>query len=660
MTTYVNGFGYSWTFNVTQKQEKSYTINNWSAFQLDYHPNNSISFNTISLWLKKPSDINLYDNSATFTVRVWRIASAGDGTSYVDAPVFYGGNLNNSPVDRNVPFRIIDFLGEASIPVSSINSTFSQYDLSFSSLITSLPQQPADNGYPVYFGLEIRCESRNITFGVQETQGNSSIWAYNNQNNSSIGSSSASNIYYGLSTAVVNTAPTSIYLSNNTLAENSPAGTVIGTFSSIDAENNVVSYAIVGGGDGISDLMIDSDGITLKVAPGASIDYEMRPQYNIIVEATDAGGLTYQEQLFIWVTDQQEPNANSFVFTESYLTNLNASFADLNKNHIEQIVIQTTDNGAPYGAYFNGNVIFNTNVIGNMSWIKYQGQIYNLASWDFNHPNDPRGFDVTLNGELRQKFSGSYQDTWISTTSEGYGSLNPNEISIKFGHSGQFDTLVQMRITGSARNAVFYTQPVVAAIGPAPANYAPIDIQISNQQIAENASGYDLIGYLSAVDSENNVVSFNITGGQDASLFQITNTNQLRLANNASLDFETATEHYVEITATDAGGLTYTRSFTVYVLDVAEPIILQNPTLVDGKAVMNIAVNPTITPVRVVINGVEQSLPDGSVVKNISTGQKFLKIPGGDLSFDEIAITPPIEWSWDVAGITAWSVLQQL
>lgn len=80
--------------------------------------------------------------------------------------------------------------------------------------------------------------------------------------------------------------------------------------------------------------------------------------------------------------------------------------------------------------------------------------------------------------------------------------------------------------------------------------------------------------------------------------------------------------------------------------------------IVGGKAVGTVSVDPRTTPVRVTIGGVEQALPAGSVVRNTVTGQKFLKVAGGEMEFAAISITPPAEWSWSAAGVEAWAVLQ--
>jgi hypothetical protein len=83
-----------------------------------------------------------------------------------------------------------------------------------------------------------------------------------------------------------------------------------------------------------------------------------------------------------------------------------------------------------------------------------------------------------------------------------------------------------------------------------------------------------------------------------------------------------------------------------------------NAVVSAGKVIGSVSVDPRSTSVRVTINGVEQALPTGSVVRNTTTGQKFLKLAGGETEFAAISITPSSEWSWSAAGVASWSLLQ--
>lgn len=111
--------------------------------------------------------------------------------------------------------------------------------------------------------------------------------------------------------------------------------------------------------------------------------------------------------------------------------------------------------------------------------------------------------------------------------------------------------------------SIYITEPVVVP----PPNTAPTHISLSSQSILENAPLRAHIADLSAIDAENNVVSYSITGGAHASLFEIYEGSKLRLAPNVLINFEALPNLAVNITATDAGGLSFQRSVIISVQD---------------------------------------------------------------------------------------------
>lgn len=79
-----------------------------------------------------------------------------------------------------------------------------------------------------------------------------------------------------------------------------------------------------------------------------------------------------------------------------------------------------------------------------------------------------------------------------------------------------------------------------------------------------------MIGNLSVADVDaGDSVTFSITGGSGANVFTIEN-NELKVTDNAVLDFETEPSFALDITATDSGGLSTTQIFTINLLDLAE------------------------------------------------------------------------------------------
>ncbi|GAK55680.1 fibronectin type III domain protein [Candidatus Vecturithrix granuli] len=103
----------------------------------------------------------------------------------------------------------------------------------------------------------------------------------------------------------VNQAPTNLSLSNSSVAESQPIGTVVGTFTTTDPNaGDTFTYSLVSGTGSADNGSFTISGNTLKTA--AIFDYETKNSYSIRVQTRDAGGLTFQKVFTITVTDVAE------------------------------------------------------------------------------------------------------------------------------------------------------------------------------------------------------------------------------------------------------------------------------------------------------------------------------------------------------------------
>ncbi|WP_287739435.1 cadherin domain-containing protein [Microcystis sp. M179S2] len=107
----------------------------------------------------------------------------------------------------------------------------------------------------------------------------------------------------------VNESPTNLNLSNNTVAENSPLNTLIGNFNTTDPDTgNTFTYSLVTGIGDTDNSLFTIDGNQLKV--NGLLDYETQNNYSIRVKTTDQGGLSYEKQLTVSVSDVNENPTN--------------------------------------------------------------------------------------------------------------------------------------------------------------------------------------------------------------------------------------------------------------------------------------------------------------------------------------------------------------
>ncbi|MDD1444194.1 cadherin domain-containing protein, partial [Dolichospermum sp. ST_sed3] len=100
----------------------------------------------------------------------------------------------------------------------------------------------------------------------------------------------------------VNETPTNLTLSNSTVAENQIIGTVVGNVTSTDPDTgNTFTYSLVTGDGATDNSFFTITGNQLKT--NAVFDYETKNSYSVRLRTTDEGGLSFDKQLNISVTD---------------------------------------------------------------------------------------------------------------------------------------------------------------------------------------------------------------------------------------------------------------------------------------------------------------------------------------------------------------------
>ncbi len=108
---------------------------------------------------------------------------------------------------------------------------------------------------------------------------------------------------YAVAVGEVNDPPTDIKLAGTTVAENRPAGTVVGTLSTTDQDaGDTFAYELVAGA--VDNASFTLSGGTLKTA--AIFNFEAKAGYTVRVKVTDAGGLSKEQLLTVTVTDTAE------------------------------------------------------------------------------------------------------------------------------------------------------------------------------------------------------------------------------------------------------------------------------------------------------------------------------------------------------------------
>ena len=156
-------------------------------------------------------------------------------------------------------------------------------------------------------------------------------------------------------------------------------------------------------------------------------------------------------------------------------------------------------------------------------------------------------------------------------TDDGRLLVNRTPQQVASGQVMDFEAAQSHVIRVRVRDAGGLSSDRLFTVAVTDGNEAPTDILAPALSVAENASGSAPIAVLTGIDPDGTAdpLVFSLednAGGR----FEITQAGELRLAAGAVLDRESASSHTIVVRATDRGGLSVIRSFTVNVADVNE------------------------------------------------------------------------------------------
>ncbi|MCA8894499.1 MAG: hypothetical protein KDA48_04520 [Amphiplicatus sp.] len=373
---------------------------------------------------------------------------------------------------------------------------------------------------------------------------------------------SAGNIFdkaVTIDVANVNEAPTDITLSSTSVAEND-AGGVVGTLGAMDPDfGDVLTFTV-------SDDRFEVVGDELKLKDGVAFDFETDGPVKVTVTATDAGGLSTEQNFTIAPTDVNEGPALSFVslpgLQASYY-NIGHSLSDLDQIDFDATpdakgVVDSLD-------YMQGQEAFWDGAPSDYFAAKYEGR-FNVdegGSYTFSLASDD-GSMLFIDGEPvldNDGLHGTRTRTVTLDLEEG-----DHTIEVRFFENGGAATL---QLSWSGPDTGYVNEVMGDGIFESGASVDALTVD-------EHDAGA-VIAQLAVADPDaGDAHTFAVSDDR----FEVTEQDGafvLKLKDGVSLDHESEGAVDVSVTVTDSGGASDTLTATITVEDTnAAPEIALN------------------------------------------------------------------------------------
>jgi len=137
------------------------------------------------------------------------------------------------------------------------------------------------------------------------TPGNADVGSHTVVVRASDSSSASTTDTFLVTVGNINSAPT-ISPSTFSIAENSAAGTFVGTTTASDADvGDTLSYEIVSGNTGGAFALASNTGV-ITVATASALDFETSPAFELVIKVTDSSALSATATTTITLTDVSE------------------------------------------------------------------------------------------------------------------------------------------------------------------------------------------------------------------------------------------------------------------------------------------------------------------------------------------------------------------
>jgi VCBS repeat-containing protein len=215
-----------------------------------------------------------------------------------------------------------------------------------------------------------------------------------------------------IATTNVNEAPTAVLLSNSSIAENSPASSVVGALSAVDPDaGDTATFTLTNDAGG---LFAISGGNLVTTGP---LDFEQAASHQVAVRATDAGGLTHDTTFTIATTDVNEaPTAisisGSTVAATSVVGTVIGALSGVDPDAGDTATFTLLDNDGGLFAVSGGNLV----VAGSLTGVTAATQNVTVRDTDAGGLTFDKVLALTVTGIPGNTFAGDSGDNVLNGT----------------------------------------------------------------------------------------------------------------------------------------------------------------------------------------------------------------------------------------------------
>lgn len=401
------------------------------------------------------------------------------------------------------------------------------------------------------------------------------------------------NITVNVKNKIVN--PSSIYLSNQVVDENTATWWIIGDFTAIDIDNSTHNFSFASwiGDDDNNAFTLSWSQLLLAVSP----DYEAQKIYSIRVMASDGEWGIREDSFTIFIKDIIDSPGDIILDSVEILENsatwtvvwqvqyvgpvpslvLGCAWVDNGKfsinwsNELVSSEVFDFETKSFYQVCIESTVSWSTKNEEFIILIDNVNESPSITSTPITNVNrdtiytyDLIGADVDTAESLSFSFaSGATVPSFLTlqNTANGVGKIfwTPSLSDV-----GNYTIEIQLQDDEGLVDTQNYTLEVVDGTA------APSDITLSNTIVEENKNAGTLIGLFSTADTDSSNFTYSLVSGiasVDNTSFSITD-NQLIL--QTSTDFETKKIYNIRVRTDDMTGNIFEKNFQISVSDTAD------------------------------------------------------------------------------------------